>query len=676
MGNIWHTNLSWIDWAIMAAAVVALRMVSLSTRKYMRGVTDFLSANRMAGRYLLTIAGQMGNIGVVSFVALFEVLYSRGLSPSWWAAISIPTGTIIVLTGWVYYRFRETRALTMAQFLEMRYGRRLRIYAGILCWTSGVLNFGIFPAVAARFFIYYCGIPDYFHLPGIPWALPSIAPVMLIDLWLALTFVNMGGQVSVMITECIQGIFCCFAFLAVSFTILIKLHWSQMVVALQQASAPGASLINPFHTANVNDFNVYYYLIGFFSSFYAYMSWQGGQGFFSSARNPHEQKMGAIIGVWRDIPRGLTITLLALAALTVTKLPQFADTAHSVSAALSKIPNEHIQGQMQVPIAMAHFLPFVIKGLLATIFLFFSFTCHDTYMHSWGSIFVQDVYMPIKKKALSPEQHIKLLRTSITCVATFAFLFSLFVPPSDKILMFFAATGTIWSGGSGAVIIGGLYWRRGTTPAAYTALSIGLFGGIVTLVNMYLPGVMTAVVGRPLPWNPQQLYLGAMVLAAISYPTVAFFTSLGKRGFNLERMLHRGKYLTESDHLHAHDQVRPSRWAMVVGITKEFSKADKVLAIALVVWQAFWFLWFAGYMIARLFVPVGDNAFVFYHWVHVIAIPLALSVPSVIWFSIGGVMDIRALFRQLATAVRDTNDDGRVIHAEEPPAEEILAPTP
>ena len=98
-------NLSWIDWAIMAVAVVALRLVSLSTRTHMKGVADFLSANRSAGRYLLTIASQMGAIGVVSIVANFEVLYAAGVAPGWWFGMNIPVGVIILMTGWVFYRF-------------------------------------------------------------------------------------------------------------------------------------------------------------------------------------------------------------------------------------------------------------------------------------------------------------------------------------------------------------------------------------------------------------------------------------------------------------------------------------------------------------------------------------------------------------------------------------------
>jgi hypothetical protein len=54
---------------------------------------------------------------------------------------------------------------------------------------------------------------------------------------------------------------------------------------------------------------------------------------------------------------------------------------------------------------------------LATTMLFFSFACHGTYMHRWGSIFIQDVMMPFRKKALAPDQHIRLLRWSVAFVA-------------------------------------------------------------------------------------------------------------------------------------------------------------------------------------------------------------------------------------------------------------------
>ena len=72
------------------------------------------------------------------------------------------------------------------------------------------------------------------------------------------------------------------------------------------------------------------------------------------------------------------------------------------------------------------------------------------------------------KELLDPNFHVRLLRWSIAGVAVFAYLFSI--------------TGTVYIGGASSVIIGGLYWRMSTTPAAYTALITGVAMGLLGLV--------------------------------------------------------------------------------------------------------------------------------------------------------------------------------------------------
>ena len=253
-----------------------------------------------------------------------------------------------------------------------------------------------------------------------------------------------------MVTECVQGIFSNLAFLVIIGCVLLMVDWSHIVQALSTAAA-GSSFLHPYHTADVKDFNVWYYAIGVFAGFYCYMSWQGGQGFYSSARTPHEQQMGGILTVCRGIPISLVALVLPIAALAVLKLPEFAAQIAAVNDTLKTIPDEAIRDQVIVPVTIGHILPIGIKGLLATTMLFFSFTGHDTYMHSWGSIFIQDVVMPFRKKLLPPDQHIRLLRWSIALVAVFGFLFSLLYPQTQKIQMFFAITGTIW------LTIGGVF---------------------------------------------------------------------------------------------------------------------------------------------------------------------------------------------------------------------------
>ena len=140
-------NMSWIDWSIMAVPMVIVCFIAYRTNAYMKGVSDFLSAGRVAGRYLVCTAAGMAGMGVISVVGAFEQRSVAGFSSLWWGMLGFPVGVIVSISGFVIYRYRETRALTLAQFFEMRYSRNFRIYAGILGAVSGILNYGIFPAI-------------------------------------------------------------------------------------------------------------------------------------------------------------------------------------------------------------------------------------------------------------------------------------------------------------------------------------------------------------------------------------------------------------------------------------------------------------------------------------------------------------------------------------------------
>ena len=621
----------------------------------MRGVADFLSANRLAGRYLLTISGEMGGFGVISMVAGFQAFTSAGFPNYWWGLMSAPLGIIFVMTGWVFYRLRETRALTVAQFFEMRYSRKFRILAGILCWLSGIINFGIFPAVAARFLIYFCGLPNFFLVAGLHIATYPV--ILAVDLGLAIVFVNAGGQVSVMITECAQGIIASAAFFVIAVAVIVMIPWHTEVAALQLAPA-NASMLNPFHTSEIKDFNVWFYMIGIFISIYGFQSWLGTQGFMTSARTPHEQRMGSIIRVWRSAPQDLMRMVLPLAAFTALHSARYAPQMTAVREIVGHIGNKAIQNEMLVPVTLAHILPVGIKGLLVMVAIFLSLTCHDTYMHSWGSIFVQDIVMPIRQKPFTPREHIAWLRWSIFGVAVFSFFFSLLYVESDKIFFFQAITGTIWLGGAGAVMIGGLYSRFGTTAGAYCAMVSGAALGIAGLV---VPKIWEAHHSTPFPINGQWLMLIASLISISLYVGVSLATGGGARPFNLEKMLHRGIYSADPQPKPVKSELR-GRWLSMLGVGKEFSKGDTALAILLTVWTLGWWLVFLVVCAMHFAFNAIPEAFWPAYWRVNLFILAAISVPSLIWFTIGGVRDMRALLAALKTSMRNPLDDGRVIH--------------
>ena len=70
----------WLDWTIVAAAILIVIIIGMRTQRYMRGVADFLTAGRVAGRYVLCVAGAEAGMGLISLVAMFETYYNSGFA--------------------------------------------------------------------------------------------------------------------------------------------------------------------------------------------------------------------------------------------------------------------------------------------------------------------------------------------------------------------------------------------------------------------------------------------------------------------------------------------------------------------------------------------------------------------------------------------------------------------
>ena len=125
--------MAWYDWLLAIIPVMIVLGVGLYSTKYVKGVVDFLSAGRLCGRYVL-LAGDMANgISILSIVMICEQSYKAGFAVGIWDALLIPVSLTLALFGVVVYRFRETKAQSFGQFLELRYGSKsLRVFASAL----------------------------------------------------------------------------------------------------------------------------------------------------------------------------------------------------------------------------------------------------------------------------------------------------------------------------------------------------------------------------------------------------------------------------------------------------------------------------------------------------------------------------------------------------------------
>ena len=663
-------NLSLIDWLIVCVPLIVIGWVTWYCKRYTKSVADFLAASRCAGRYLLCVAGAEAGYGVISTIAGMEVFQKAGFTLTWWTKLTLPVGMLLGLFGFVSYRFRETRALTLAQFFEIRYNKTVRFAAGLLMFASGVVNFGIFPGVSALYFVYFCGFPE--SLAVGPLHVPTFAIIMVLYLAVTLWMTLSGGQLTILVTDSIEGILAFSGGVVIIITYLVMFSWTDIVATLS-ARPPGQSMLNPFDTGQVKDFNVWYILIGIVVSIYGTRAWQGNQGFFSSARTPQEARMGGVLGMWRGYGAGAISILGVACAMTFLYNPSYVSQSAEVHQIVNGISNPQVQGQMRIPVAMAHFLPTGIKGLVCMSMIFLLLANSGSYMHSWGSILIQDVLLPFRKTQFTPKQHLALLRWSIVGVAVFGFFFSLLFRQTDYILMFFALTGALYTAGAGALILGGLYWRRGTAAGALTALGTGMILAVLSFVlqNQWTnlqPWLLTcsdAELWRnsltqnaaKCPLNGQILGLITSMTALASYVLVSLLTC--REPFNMERMLHRGAYAVKDES--AKPKVREKfRMRQLIGLDSNYSQKDRWIAGSVFWYGMTWFGIILTGTIWNFIHPWPVKWWVaFWHW-YVIILPLGITVVTTVWFSIGAGLDLRQLFRDLRVLNRNEHDDGTV----------------
>ena len=80
-----------LDWSIVIAFVAVLIGTALYANRLARGVSGFLSADRCAGRYLVTVAYNMAQVGVITLVWYFQLGYDVGYTQIWWGYFEGPS---------------------------------------------------------------------------------------------------------------------------------------------------------------------------------------------------------------------------------------------------------------------------------------------------------------------------------------------------------------------------------------------------------------------------------------------------------------------------------------------------------------------------------------------------------------------------------------------------------
>ena len=533
----------WFDWFIIFIPVIFVLGLAVYSRKYVHGVADFLSAGRLCGRYVVSVGDIANSLSIITLVAYIEVHYKTGFALGFWSRLTLPVTIIMGLTGYCAYRFRETKAMSLGQFLEMRYNRAFRIFASGLRSFSEILANMIMPAIGARFFIYFMGLP--FHINIFGWQCPTFCILVFLILIIAISIICMGGTLALVITDAVQGMM--LYPLLVVFIVFVLYHfsWTNEIVPVMLDRAPGESFMNPFDIAKLRDFNVFFLVITIFATVFHRASWIGA-GSSTAAKSPHEQKMAGLLGTWRGAITGIFYVLIAVVIITALNHKNYAKKAkvirteictkvadeivkdpklrmkiiqntdaippiiHNIGidpplsqennldtpyldatyAAMEKTPENNnmfqefrtLYHQLTMAISMRNLLPRGMLGLFCLLLILAMVSTDDTRIYSAALTITQDVILPLKKHKFTPKQHIRTIRLVAISVGFFFVIGSFFMAQMDYINLFVTIVCSLWLGGCGPVMIFGLYSKFGTTKGAFTSLISGMVLSIVSIL--------------------------------------------------------------------------------------------------------------------------------------------------------------------------------------------------
>lgn len=742
----------WIDWIIMIVPVLFVLGMAVYAKKFVRGVADFLAAGRVAGRYVISVGDLQTGLAILTLIAMCESQYQSGMYLAFWNNLNVPVYIFLSLTGYCLYRYRQTKCLSVGQFLELRYNRPFRIIAAFVRTIAEMMSNSIGPAVAARFFIYFIGLPLTVNLFGVD--VSTFAIVMIVCLTMAIFVIWTGGRVSLLITDAIQGLMAYPIFVIFAVFVLSEVSWAHDVVPVLTDRVPGESFLNPMDIDSLRDFNMFALIVTLIGMVLNRAAWIGNDTT-NSGRNAHEQKMAGILGAWRNGFAWLMVALLAIFMITFMISNRFAGEAKDVRVDLvTRVSGETIGNaqtrdtivqetgtipparhevgvdapysrennpdtayldvaekhlgetpegnanfqefrtlyyQMMLPTLLRNTLPVGLMGLFVLLMIMLMLSTDDSRIFNASSTLIQDVIMPFRKKPFQPEQHLFWLKVMSVVVCIFFLIASLFFAQIDFILMFIQIMCALWLGAAGPIMVGGLYTRLGTTTGAFCALIFGsgtsLAGVIMQrtwssgiypwLVETDHIGAVTAFFDKITAWfgpyivwemdpvkfpvNSYEIYFLAMVFGVLAYVIGSLVTY--REPYNLDRLLHRGKYSNGESKDTTSAWTWKSVWGKLIGIDDEYTKGDKIIA-----WSVFGYaivfqfvISFVGVLIWNAISPWPAEWWGTYFFITLIVVGILVGSVSTVWFMVGGIKDIRRLFQDLAKRVDNPLDDGWVV---------------
>lgn len=474
-------NLTYLDIGIISLYLILIFYSGVIMKKYVGGIGDYLVANRSMGFNLGLLSMMCTEIGMITYVYYAEMGYKAGFAA---LMVAFPTSVaffIVGKTGFIIKPLLEMKIMTIPEFFSIKFNQGVRLYIGILMAVGGILNFGVFPGVEAKFINIVTGISQEYVLL-----------TMVVMLTIVLLYTLFGGMVSVILTNYLQYALLSIGMVFLTIYGIIQIGWENIVNAVQLNL--GEQGINPFFpSATEGEFGIGFIIWQILLWISIVVSWQAiSMRLFSS----------------KDISTGQKIfTWSGLMFLSRAILPVFWGIM-----AIAYL-GSNIEPLDALPLLIVKLVPPGIMGIIMAGLMAASMSTYSSYLLSWSSVVSQDLIGSVIRmttgKELSSKKQLFVSRITMAVVMIFIIWWSLFHEVEGYLYFYLGMTGMLFIPGTLVCLIFGIYWRKTRTTGAYLAITLGV---IPPLSYLILPEDIKTAYASQLGWGGFLLALIGMLL--------------------------------------------------------------------------------------------------------------------------------------------------------------------
>lgn len=457
VSEILKTNFTVFDWALVILYPMISLGIGLFVRRFIKNMGDFVCAGRGLG-VALGIATLTGTeLGLITVMYQSQKGFVGGFATFHIALIAGIVTLAVGLSGFFLYRLRALQVLTIPEFYEKRFNRKVRIVGGIMMAAGGILNMGLFLKIGSMFIVGVTG------MSASSWALPV---VMIFLITIVLIYTCLGGMVSVVIADYVQFVVLSFGMILACLLAIRNLGWTNIFnTVLEKLGEAG---FNPMMEGEFGpEYIAFAALIGLVSC----AVWPTSVSRALSAESPTAVKRQFTFGSISFMIRFLIPCFWGICAFVW--IHKIGGTVTAEKAIILPGSAESIDNLYAMPIFMGKILPAGLVGLITAAMLAAFMSTHDSYLLCWSSVLTQDVIAPIMGDKLSPKGRILLTRILIVVIGLWVLFWGLLYKGSLDIFDYMGVTGAIYYAGAFALLLGGLYWKRASATGAFWALIAG-----------------------------------------------------------------------------------------------------------------------------------------------------------------------------------------------------------